>query len=63
MDRCLNCNHTIRLINYALGPEWMHIDPSASFPNPRTGTAWKHCRVAVAEPAPEERAEPEEGAK
>lgn len=50
-DCCLNCNEPIRQFNYALGPEWMHFDPRASFPSTGKGTAWKTCRAAtVAEP-------------
>lgn len=52
-NRCLNCNQPIRLINYALGEQWMHVDPAASFPTERKGTAWRHCRIAVAEPGGE----------
>lgn len=49
-DRCLNCNAVIRKINYALGEKWMHVDPAASFPTERKGTAWRTCRLSVAEP-------------
>ena len=49
-DRCLNCNGTIRLINYALGKRWMHVDPDASFPTEQRGTAWRFCRATVATP-------------
>lgn len=50
-DRCLNCNQPIRLINYALGQQWMHVDPDASFPTERKGTAWRHCRDQIATPS------------
>jgi hypothetical protein len=50
MDRCLHCNEPIRLVNYALGSEWMHVDPSASFPTTHKGTAWRYCRALVATP-------------
>lgn len=50
MDRCLNCNQPVRLINFALGKRWMHVDPDASFPTEQKGTAWRHCRGPVAEP-------------
>lgn len=50
--RCLNCGDVIRRINYALGPQWMHVDPAASFPTERKGSAWRHCRRQVAEPPP-----------
>lgn len=50
-DHCLNCGDTIRLINYALGPEWMHVDPYASFPTTGKNTAWRICKAkTVAEP-------------
>lgn len=50
---CRHCGHTVRLFNYALGPQWMHVDPNASFPTANKGTAWSHCRTAfVAEPDP-----------
>lgn len=50
MDHCLNCNQPIRLIRYAMGAQWMHVDPAAAFPTERKGTAWRHCRGKVAEP-------------
>ena len=46
-DRCLNCNATIRLVNYSLGKRWMHVDPDASFPTEQRGTAWRFCRATV----------------
>lgn len=49
MDRCLNCNQPVRVINYALGQTLMHVDPNASFPTVQKGTAWRHCRLPVAE--------------
>lgn len=49
-DRCLHCNQQVRRINYALGPEWMHVEPGASFPTERKGTAWRYCRKSVATP-------------
>ena len=58
MDRCLNCNQPIRLINYALGPKWMHVNPDASFPTAAKGTAWSHCRTQVATPSPIEGGQP-----
>jgi hypothetical protein len=51
-DRCLNCNATIRLINYALGETWMHVEPAAGFPSEHKGTAWRHCKSVVATPSP-----------
>lgn len=47
---CVNCGHTIRLINYALGEKWMHVKPRASFPTERKGSAWWYCRQVVATP-------------
>lgn len=47
-DRCLNCNAPVRVINYAMGPLLMHIDPHASFPTERKGTAWRYCKRQVA---------------
>lgn len=47
-DRCLNCNATVRVINYALGPQLMHVDPHAGFPSREKGTAWWHCKQQVA---------------
>lgn len=52
--RCKRCKHPIRIINYLLGPTWMHIDLRASFPTERKGTAWRYCKIHVAEPDPEE---------
>lgn len=51
-ETCLTCGERIRRINYALGPEWMHVDPSASFPTAAKGTAWRYCRRTVAQPRP-----------
>lgn len=47
-DRCLNCNQTLRVINYALGERLMHVDRDASLPSVQKGTAWRHCRQRVA---------------
>lgn len=47
---CLHCMLPIREINFALGPKWMHIDPNASFPTEKKGTAWEYCRRTRAEP-------------
>lgn len=49
-DRCLNCNQPIREIPYAMGPQWMHAAPGDSFPSVSRGTAWRHCRLFIAEP-------------
>lgn len=48
---CANCGKPVELINYAMGPEWMHIAEGASFPTERKGTAWRYCRTTVAAPA------------
>lgn len=49
---CKHCGDPIRRINYALGPEWMHVVLDASFPTTGKGTAWKTCRATtVAAPA------------
>jgi len=58
-QRCLHCGEPIRLINYAMGPEWLHVNPDAGFPTTHKGSAWKHCKRQVATPAPSgEAAEP-----
>ena len=50
---CRHCKHPIRIINYASGKTWMHVDPNASFPTVAKGSAWLSCRsVTVAEPVP-----------
>lgn len=49
-DTCLFCGQTVARINYAMGPEWMHIDPAASFPTQHKGTAWRYCRAQIATP-------------
>ena len=60
-DRCLNCNGIIRLIEYALGSRWMHVQPGASFPTEAKGTAWRHCKTPdVATPHTRDTS-PEEG--
>jgi hypothetical protein len=54
-ERCVHCGHPVRVINYALGPEVMHIQPEASFPTTQKGTAWRQCRrssVATLPPQP-----------
>lgn len=50
-DRCLNCNAVIRKINYAMGEQWMHVEPAAGFPSEHKGTAWRHCKTTVAGPS------------
>ncbi len=51
MDKeCKHCGKTIELINYALGAEWMHVVPQASFASVGKGTLWRHCKMSVAEP-------------
>lgn len=54
-DCCRHCGHPIRLVNYALGPEWVHVDLDASFPTHAKGTAWTVCRAnTVAAPRGQE---------
>lgn len=48
-DRCVNCGAKVVTINYALGPELMHVSPGVSFATERKGTAWRYCQVTVAE--------------
>lgn len=45
---CVNCGAPVRVINYALGPEVMHVEPHASWQSERRGTAWRYCRLQVA---------------
>ena len=52
-DVCAKCGAPIRKINYALGPQWMHVNPSAGFPTVHKGSAWRYCKTAVATPAEE----------
>ena len=47
---CTHCKNEIRQVNFALGEQWMHVDPNASFPTIQKGTMWEHCKVTVAEP-------------
>lgn len=51
--QCRHCGDTIRKINFALGPEWMHVDPSASFPTTGKGTAWRTCRAQTVATPPD----------
>lgn len=51
MERCVNCSQPIQAINYVLGEQWMHVDhPYAAFPTERKGTAWRYCKLSVAQP-------------
>lgn len=52
-QRCKHCKDEIRKVNFALGEEWMHVEPNASFPTERKGTMWRHCKRSVAEPEDE----------
>lgn len=45
---CVHCGAAVRTINYAMGPEVMHVDRHASFPTQHQGTAWRYCRMTVA---------------
>jgi hypothetical protein len=49
-QKCANCGAPIREFNFALGREWLHIEPAAGFPTTHKGTAWRHCRGKVATP-------------
>lgn len=50
--RCRHCGAPVQRFNYALGPQWMHVNPNASFPSIGKGTAWRKCRAeTVADPA------------
>ena len=46
---CKNCGAEVRVINYALGPELLHVDPHASWQSKERGTAWKYCKLSIAE--------------
>ena len=46
--RCVHCGAQVRTINYAMGPEVMHVDRHASFPTTAKGTAWRYCKQKVA---------------
>lgn len=45
--KCVHCGETIREFNFALGREWMHVDPYAAFPTTLKGTAWSVCKAAT----------------
>lgn len=48
---CKNCGESITLVNYALGPEWMH-NPPGNTGHKMGGGAYnvfRHCRKSVAE--------------
>ena len=47
-DLCTHCGQPVEVINYALGPKLMHVEPGASFPTVQKGTAWWHCKQRVA---------------
>ena len=50
---CKNCGVSIILVNYALGPKWMH-NPLGNAGHKMGGAAYnvyEHCRVSVATPA------------
>lgn len=52
MTQCKNCGESIELVNYALGPKWMHNPPGYTGHKTAGGAynVFQHCRVAVAEP-------------
>lgn len=45
-DKCLNCGARVVVVNFALGPRWMHQPAGASFQD----GMYEHCRSAVATP-------------
>lgn len=49
---CKNCGVSITLVNYALGPQWMHNPPGYTGMKTAGGAynVFQHCRSAVAEP-------------
>jgi hypothetical protein len=51
-ERCVHCGQQVKVINYALGPEAMHVDPHASWQSEQRGTAWRYCRLQRAALAP-----------
>lgn len=55
MSTCRHCGQPVQQINYSFGGKtWMHVEPNASFPTERKGTAWRYCKTQIAEPATEE---------
>lgn len=50
---CKNCGESITLVNYALGPQWMHNPPGYTGMKTAGGAynVFRHCRKSVAEPA------------
>lgn len=55
-DVCKNCGESIELVNYALGPEWMHNPPGYTGHKMGGGTynVFRHCRKSIAEPVEDE---------
>lgn len=51
--KCKHCKHEIEQVNYILGREWMHVNPSTSFPTTHNGGYWSACRLTSAEPLEE----------
>lgn len=49
---CKNCGESITLVNYAMGPEWMHNPPGYTSHKMGGGAynVFRHCRKSVAEP-------------
>lgn len=49
---CKNCGESIELVNYALGPQWMHNPPGYTGHKTAGGAfnVFRHCRKSVAEP-------------
>lgn len=54
-ELCIHCGGNIRRMNYSLGPEWMHVDPYASFPSTLKSTAWSQCKAKTVATPPKEK--------
>lgn len=53
--KCKNCGESITLVNYSLGPQWMHNPPGYTGHKMGGGAynVFRHCRTAIAEPVAE----------
>lgn len=51
-QKCKNCGESITLVNYALGPQWMHNPPGYTGMKTAGGAynVFWHCRKSVAAP-------------
>lgn len=52
---CKHCGVEIVEMNYLSGKEWNHVNPNAGFPSKSKGSAWRYCKISVAEPKSEEK--------